>query len=368
MATIRFENVTKRFGSKVAVDDLSFEIKDGEYVTFLGPSGCGKTTTLRMIAGLIDPTEGCIYWDDKPIEQVPPHKRHIGYCFQHYAIFPHLNVYENTIYGLNAIGHPSKNTIERGNAALKIVGLSGRENEWPKRLNAPDLQRLAIARVLAMGSKVLLLDEPLGALDLKVREEMQDELRDLVTKLNLTAIHVTHDQSEGMAIADRVICMRAGKLMQLDKPRSFLLSPKNPFTANFIGESDFLEGLIVAGKESGPGFIEIYGGPSLAIKSLPGGVGEAAIVSMRREFMRIEDREKSIGENGILGKVQSDRLIGDYRRIYVELETGKTVQVKVSTGSEVFKMGQEVFVIFPSELINTYPYPEEGLNAAISVQ
>ncbi|MBQ4311311.1 MAG: spermidine/putrescine ABC transporter ATP-binding protein, partial [Oscillospiraceae bacterium] len=222
--------------------DISLDIKDKEFVTFLGPSGCGKTTTLRIIAGFLEPTSGDVLFEGKRINGVPPHKRNVNTVFQRYALFPHLNVYENIAFGLRVSRIPEKEIISRVGEMLEMVNLKGFEKRSVNRLSGGQQQRVAIARALVNRPKVLLLDEPLGALDLKLRKEMQIELRRIQQELELTFVYVTHDQEEALTMSDSIVVMNNGHIQQIGSPTDIYNEPVNAFVADFIGESNILSG------------------------------------------------------------------------------------------------------------------------------
>lgn len=222
--------------------DISLDIKDKEFVTFLGPSGCGKTTTLRIIAGFLEPTSGDVLFEGKRINGVPPHKRNVNTVFQRYALFPHLNVYENIAFGLRVSRIPEKEIISRVGEMLEMVNLKGFEKRSVNRLSGGQQQRVAIARALVNRPKVLLLDEPLGALDLKLRKEMQIELRRIQRELELTFVYVTHDQEEALTMSDSIVVMNNGHIQQIGSPTDIYNEPVNAFVADFIGESNILSG------------------------------------------------------------------------------------------------------------------------------
>ena len=222
--------------------NISLDIKDKEFVTFLGPSGCGKTTTLRIIAGFLEPTSGDVFFDGQRINGVPPHKRNVNTVFQRYALFPHLNVYENIAFGLRVKKVPEKEILSRVGEVLELVNLKGFEKRSVHRLSGGQQQRVAIARALVNRPKVLLLDEPLGALDLKLRKEMQIELRRIQKEFELTLVYVTHDQEEALTMSDSIVVMNNGYIQQIGTPTDIYNEPVNAFVADFIGESNIING------------------------------------------------------------------------------------------------------------------------------
>jgi spermidine/putrescine transport system ATP-binding protein len=243
---VELAGVTKRFGQFVAVDDLTLDIYEGEFFSLLGPSGCGKTTTLRMIAGFEEPTEGGISVAGDPVRGVPPYRRPVNTVFQSYAIFPHLNVFDNVAFGLRRAGVKGEELRGRVIDACEMVQLSGFEKRKPTMLSGGQQQRVALARALVNRPKVLLLDEPLGALDLKLRKEMQLYLKDLQHEVGITFIYVTHDQEEALTMSDRIAVMNEGKVQQVADPPTLYERPNNRFVADFIGQTNVFSGTVEA--------------------------------------------------------------------------------------------------------------------------
>ena len=241
---VALSGVTKRFGEFVAVDDLSLDIYEGEFFSLLGPSGCGKTTTLRMIAGFEEPTGGSISVAGEQVQGVPPYRRPVNTVFQSYAIFPHLNVFDNVAFGLRRSGVKGEELNTRVTEACEMVQLSGFEKRKPTMLSGGQQQRVALARALVNRPKVLLLDEPLGALDLKLRKELQLELRNLQHEVGITFVYVTHDQEEALTMSDRIAVMNEGKVQQIADPTTLYELPKNSFVANFIGQINVFSGVV----------------------------------------------------------------------------------------------------------------------------
>ena len=260
---IRLANCTMAFDSEVVLDNINLYINDKEFLTLLGPSGCGKTTTLRIIGGFQEPTSGDVFFDGVRINSVPPHKRAVNTVFQRYALFPHLNVFENIAFGLRIpkadpetkkkVKLSEEEIQERVTEMLQVVNLKGFEKRRVNQLSGGQQQRVAIARALVNRPKVLLLDEPLGALDLKLRKDMQNELKRIQQSLGITFVYVTHDQEEALAMSDTVVVMDAGKIQQIGTPEDIYNEPKNAFVADFIGESNILDGIMRA-----DGVVEIF--------------------------------------------------------------------------------------------------------------
>ena len=238
---VRLQGITKKFGNNVIIPSLDLTIYDGEFITLLGPSGCGKTTLLRMIAGLETPTEGSIYLDDENVTALPPYKRDVNMVFQHYALFPHMTVEENIKFGLMLKNVPTDEQKERVSQVLYLTQLEDFRNRRPQQMSGGQQQRVAIARALVNNPKVLLLDEPLGALDYQLRKNLQLELKNLQRGLGLTFIYVTHDQEEALTMSDRIVVMNQGVIEQDDNPDNIYHYPSTKFVAKFIGESNFFE-------------------------------------------------------------------------------------------------------------------------------
>jgi len=242
---IRLENISKSFDSQTVLNDISLEIKKNEFVTLLGPSGCGKTTTLRILGGFEQPDSGRVYFGDKVMNDVPPYKRQVNTVFQKYALFPHLNVGDNVAFGLKIKKMDSKLIKKKVSEVLQLVGLSGFEKRWPDSLSGGQQQRVAIARAIVNDPDILLLDEPLGALDLKLRKEMQVELKKIQQQVGITFVFVTHDQEEALTMSDTIVVMNNGVIQQIGTPEDIYNEPSNPFVADFIGESNILEGVML---------------------------------------------------------------------------------------------------------------------------
>ncbi len=242
---IDLKNISVSYGDNQVLKNLNLYIRDKEFITLLGPSGCGKTTTLRIIAGFIDPDEGEVIFDDKVVNNLPPHKRQVNTIFQRYALFPHLDVYENVAFGLRIRKLPEKQIKETVEEMLSLVNLKGFNKRNINSLSGGQQQRVAIARALAVKPRVLLLDEPLGALDLKLRKDMQVELKNIQQRLGITFIYVTHDQEEALSMSDTIVVMNNGVIQQIGTPIDIYNEPKNSFVADFIGESNILDGVML---------------------------------------------------------------------------------------------------------------------------
>lgn len=287
---ISLQGVSVSFDDETILDTISLDIKDGEFITLLGPSGCGKTTTLRILGGFVEPCQGRVLFDGENILGVPPHKRQVSTIFQRYALFPHLNVYENIAFGLRVRKVPEEELCARVEEVINLVNLRGFEKRKISALSGGQQQRVAIARAVVTRPKVLLLDEPLAALDLKLRKDMQVELKNIQQSLGITFIFVTHDQEEALSMSDRVVVMDGGKIQQIGTPQDIYNEPENAFVADFIGESNILDGVMVkdglcrfAGKE---------------FTCVDGGFGCDTPVDV---VIRPEDIQVTAPEDGMLG-------------------------------------------------------------------
>lgn len=242
---IKFRNIVKEFDGTIVLKGINLDIYENEFVTLLGPSGCGKTTLLRILGGFLEADEGVVIFDDEDIKELPPYKRELNTVFQKYALFPHMNVYDNIAFGLK-IKKMSKDVIDQKvMRMLKLIGLEGFENKNVTTLSGGQQQRIAIARALVNEPKVLLLDEPLGALDLKLRKEMQYELKRIQQEVGITFIYVTHDQEEALTMSDKIVIMKGGEIQQVGTPQEIYNEPVNKYVANFIGESNVISGVMI---------------------------------------------------------------------------------------------------------------------------
>ncbi|MCK5158654.1 MAG: ABC transporter ATP-binding protein [Candidatus Heimdallarchaeota archaeon] len=369
MPEVKLNNVVKTFdkGRIIAVDHVDLHVRNKEYLTLLGPSGCGKTTTLRMIAGLELPDEGEISIGEKHVSDLPPEYRDIGYVFQEYALFPHMDVWNNVTYGPRVKGWDEKKSNKIGREMLELVRLFERTDAFPSELSGGMKQRVALARALSSGSKLLLLDEPLGALDARIRTDLRYEIRKLVKDLQLTAIHVTHDQAEAMAISDRIAVMRKGKIMQVGTPQELYLNPQHIFVANFVGESNFLEGY-VADRVGHKLTVELRGG--IYVKSLNKDhkKGEKVVVAIRPEVLSISKGEKS-GVNSIVGNIEGFRFEGNNVRYEIRLQNeDMIVVVRPALMAEWLSVGEKITVAFPFEKSFVFSYPEKGLRTELALE
>jgi spermidine/putrescine transport system ATP-binding protein len=314
-ADVRLVEVTKRFEDVVAVDNLSLGIERGSFFALLGPSGCGKTTTLRMIGGFEQPTEGAIYLGDRNVSGLPPYKRDVNTVFQSYALFPHLSVFENVAFGLRRRAVRGDTLRGRVDAMLRIVGLEGMGKRKPRQLSGGQQQRVALARALVNKPQVLLLDEPLGALDLKLRKQMQLELKGIQHDVGITFIHVTHDQEEAMTMADRIAVMNHGRIEQLGTPAELYETPATAYVAGFLGASN-----LIAGTVSGADTVRLRHGKDVRVppETLAGRTGEVS-VGIRPEKIELGDEQ----ENVLTGTVVEQAYVGVATQYIVETECGR---------------------------------------------
>jgi ABC-type Fe3+/spermidine/putrescine transport system ATPase subunit len=367
MPDVRIVNVTKRFGKLVAVDNVSLHIHEMEYFALLGPSGCGKTTLLRLIAGLIQPDEGEIYIGDKLVNDIPPEDRDVGFVFQTFALFPHMNAWNNVTYGPRVKGYDMKKAETIGHEVLEMVKLHERLEAFPNELSGGMMQRIALARALAAGAKLLLLDEALGQLDAKVRNELRYEIRRMAKDLGLTSIHVTHDQAEAMAISDRIAVMRKGTMVQVGTPQELYMAPKNIFVAHFIGESNFLEGY-VSNTNGTEATVELRGDLRIQTLNENAKKGERVVMAMRPEALNV-GKESKKEKNSISGSIERVTFEGTNIRYEIRLENQDLViTVKPSMMGEWLKVGEKVTTTFPPEKLHIFKYPEKGLKEEITVE
>jgi ABC-type Fe3+/spermidine/putrescine transport system ATPase subunit len=292
MTRVQLLDVTKRYGSTLAVDSVSADIADGEFVTLLGPSGCGKTTTLRMVAGLVDPTSGQIKFDGQVVNNVPSHKRNVGLAFQSHALFPHLSVARNIAFGLEVKGMPKAEIQHRVQEMLGMIELSQYADRMPAQLSGGQQQRVALARMLATDPRVLLFDEPLSALDRNLRDTLKYSILDLQRRTGKTAIYVTHDQSEAFAISDRIFVMNEGRIEQAGTQLDIYLRPRTEFVASFVGDNNAIPGEVVGLIGAAPGestFVDIRAG-GMQLRGLDPGnlrVGDKVLAFVRPENIEI---------------------------------------------------------------------------------
>jgi spermidine/putrescine transport system ATP-binding protein len=344
---IRLVGLVKRFGEAVAVNGIDLHVPPGEFFTMLGPSGCGKTTTLRLIAGFERPTDGKILLDGNDMSRTPPHKRRVNTVFQSYALFPHKSVYDNVAFGLRYQRVTKTEVKRRVQEALALVRMEEFDQRRPNQLSGGQQQRVALARALVLEPPVLLLDEPLGALDARLRIDLQVELKRIQEQLQVTFIYVTHDQDEALTMSDRVAVMRAGNIEQCDEPRVLYETPETAFVANFLGASNLVP--VAVGQSHGDGTPLGLGSFDLRAENCPLGQGEDAVAMIRPENVRLE-AHGSVGENRVPGMVEEVVYLGFHQEVRVRLATGTLVKVDVPNDDEQsdHEQGDAVSVHLPA--------------------
>jgi spermidine/putrescine ABC transporter ATP-binding subunit len=322
-ADLDLSRLTKVYGSITAVEDVTLQIAAGEMVALLGPSGCGKTTTLRMIAGLVQPTAGEIMIGGERVTRVPVHRRKIGMLFQSYALFPHLTVGQNVAFGLEMRRVGKAETARRVENALEMVRLGEFADRIPSALSGGQQQRVALARALVIEPAVLLLDEPLAALDKSLRESMQVELRQLQQQLGITAVIVTHDQQEAMTLADRIVVMRGGRIEQIGTPREVYHEPVSRFVAGFIGAANFLPGKVLE-RDGDTAYVGLSGGLRLTIAAPPAGTTDV-LVALRPEAIVLRPPQVARAPNSVPATVEQAVFHGLLTHVYLRLDSGESL-------------------------------------------
>jgi iron(III) transport system ATP-binding protein len=358
LSEVRMEGVGKRYGDHWAVADVSISIRPGEFYTLLGPSGCGKTTLLRLLAGFITPDTGRIVVDDEPIDAVPPWKRNLGMVFQHYALWPHLSVFENVAFGLRERGVSGEALTGKVAAALGQVGLAGFEPRRPSQLSGGQQQRVALARTLVVQPRLLLLDEPLSNLDAGLRAQMRLELGRLHRDVGITTLHVTHDQAEALALSSRIAVLDHGRVVQEGKPEEIYWRPRNRFVAEFVGAANLVPVRVVEVRDLGV-VVETAGGSRVPVASggHPWAVGARGLLCLRPESLRLEESERAAG--GIRGQVASHVFEGSRQRYDVAIPGG-SVRVEMLTSASQgrgFKPGDDVKIEISPETSVLLPEP-----------
>ena len=349
MAYVELKSLNKSFAGKPAVRDFRLSMEKGEFVSLLGPSGCGKSTTLRMVAGFEEPDSGEVWLGTQNVLDLPPHRRGMGMVFQSYALFPHLTAWNNVAFGLRIAGRPAAEIRRRVPELLELVGLREAEGQYPRQLSGGQQQRVALARALAIEPRVLLLDEPLSALDAVVRVTLRDEIRRIQTALGITTLYVTHDQEEALAISDRVVVMRDGWVEQVGTPETVYAEPATRFVATFIGKINQLAGVVERAAEGrvrwGDHLVTV---PPEATAGLVD--GKAVVVLVRPEAVAVvpAGAEGSPGENRLPATIQLVTFLGPVIRLSLEAG-GRQFLVDITTGDRGrFQRGAPVQLVFPA--------------------
>jgi thiamine transport system ATP-binding protein len=346
---VRLQNVTKRFGPTVALEDVTLAVNDGELMALVGPSGCGKTTILRLIAGFEAPHAGDILFDDQSVVAVPPERRRVGLVFQNYALFPHMNVFKNVAYGLKFM-KSCADPRGRVRELLELVGLAGLESRMPSELSAGQQQRVALARAVAPHPKMLLLDEPLSALDAKLRERLRLEIKNIQRTLKITTLYVTHDQEEALAVADRVAVMSVGRIEQIGSPREVYYTPATEFVARFIGRGNLLDAQVV--RCDGDSAQLSLGTSSIRAHLAGGEVGQPVTVLVRPEDIRLNQP----AENVLQGVIRGLEFAGDALWLHIYIETADSVlTVKANALASALREGDVVHLGFAPAAVYIVP-------------
>jgi len=348
---VKLVDLVKRFGDFMAVAGLNLDMPPGEFFSLLGPSGCGKTTTLRMIAGFEKPSEGQILLDGVDMAQTPPHKRNVNTVFQSYALFPHLTVEENVAFGLRYKDASKSETKERVGSALELVALTGFEKRRPTQLSGGQQQRVALARALILNPAVLLLDEPLGALDAKLRKRLQIELKALQEEVGITFIYVTHDQEEALTMSDRIAVMSQGRVEQVGPPKEIYEEPATAYVADFLGISNLMDATADGMGEQNRCKVSLGESRLLAGAGEPDARGPVK-VTIRPERVQLES-QGTTGENRVPGMVERVVYVGSIMQVIVHLASGQTLQAWVQNQGEgfAFQQGTAVAVHLPAEAL-----------------
>lgn len=335
-AGIRLEELTKEFGNFTAVNRISLDIQKGEFITFLGPSGSGKTTTLMMIAGFLYPNSGDILIGEESIIAKPPNRRNIGIVFQNYSLFPHMTVFDNIAFPLKMRKLDSLSIRHRVREALELVKLAEYGHRYPKQLSGGQQQRVALARALVFNPPILLMDEPLGALDKNLREAMQLEIKEIQENLHITTIYVTHDQSEALTMSDRIVVMDKGRVEQVGKPEDLYERPSNRFVAGFLGESNFLDGMVTH-KDVSNLQISLENDIRFDIPNdYDVQVGQSVRVALRPErIVFLTTNENPTGWNRIEGVIEEVIYMGEVRRYKLRISENVHLSIKISSGMDV---------------------------------
>jgi putative spermidine/putrescine transport system ATP-binding protein len=343
MARLHLNRISKRYGDLRAVDDLTLEVADGEFVVLLGPSGCGKTTTLRVVAGLVEPTSGTVRLGAHDVTRVPPWRRNAGLVFQSYALFPHLTVAENVAFGLEMRKIEPLEIARRISDVLRLVRLAHLGERLPRQLSGGQQQRVALARALVFHPDVLLLDEPLSSLDAKLRQEVRVEIRELQRTLGLTTVMVTHDQEEALTMADRLVVMRDGAIRQVGTQRDLYECPADRFVAGFVGRASFIDGRIEA-----PGRFRSAGGVALRCNGTQVG---AATLALRPERMSVATTARVGMDNDVPGVVEFVSYLGAMVEVHVRISSQERVIVQVPSGGALaaVRVGEKVHVAWSAE-------------------
>lgn len=368
MPTIELRSVSKHFGRVKALTDVSLTVDDGEYVVILGPSGCGKTTLLNMISGILKPTKGHVLIDGQDVTRKAVEERNLSFVFQNIALFPHMTVRENVQYSPLVRGKSLEEVEGLTNDTLKLVELLGLDEKYPHELPAGTQQKVALARAFATEARLIILDEPISALDPEVRVNLRHKLRQLVKKIGLTAIHVTHDQDVAMSVADRIILMKRGSIVQFARPEDMYNKPQSLFEAFFVGQGNFLEGYIRKLTENQVK-IRFRHGKDVILDKQPFfpllEEGQAVVVFSRPENVIIRKEDK---KNGLLGSIQRRVLMGGYVRYEIRTLTEDLILVDMRLTKRLMEVKEKVYVVFPPKTTLILKTPPNGLEEELRLE
>jgi ABC-type Fe3+/spermidine/putrescine transport system ATPase subunit len=343
MARLTFAHVSARYGSITALDDFDLAVPEGELLCLLGPSGCGKSTTLRLVAGFLKPASGRILFDDDDVGDTPPNRRQIGMVFQDYALFPHLSVADNIAFGLVERGVAPPAIRDRVARLLELVRLPGLERRYPAELSGGQRQRVALARAVAHPPRVLLMDEPLGALDLKLREAMQTEIRRIQRELGITTLYVTHDQGEAMSLADRIAVMNRGRIVQAATAQVLYDRPRTRFVADFVGRTNFIPVNDASGACGGARASAL--GVPIRVAAAPQRLDRAMTLAVRPEQLKLAPANAAIVDrNALPGRIAAVRFAGNVTHCDIVLRDGATLLVETAPGEPLARAGDDVQV------------------------
>ncbi|MDH3634933.1 MAG: ABC transporter ATP-binding protein [Gammaproteobacteria bacterium] len=343
MSRVKLSSIVKRFGDFTALHELDLEIQEGEFLSLLGPSGCGKTTTLRLIAGFIQPTQGTILLGDEDVTRVAPQHREIGMVFQDYALFPHMTIAQNIGFGLQERRYPKAQIDERVKELLDLIHLSDVGDRYPAEVSGGQQQRIAVARAVAYPPRVLLMDEPLGALDLKLRETMQLELRRIQQELKITTVYVTHDQTEAMNMSDRIVVMNTGRIEQIGGAEDIYNEPRTRFVADFVGQINLLDGEIL-GSEGEFLMAQILG-TKIRVPRVNGTEQGEVSIAVRPEHLHLLDNDATDGDlNVIRGTLSGRTFAGNLTRLFVDVGDEKQIVIEARSQDAPRQMGTSINV------------------------
>jgi ABC-type Fe3+/spermidine/putrescine transport system ATPase subunit len=348
MVAVRLDRVSKAYGASYAAQNVSLDIREGEFLTLLGASGSGKTTCLRIVGGFIEPSEGKVFFGPQDITSLPAHRRNTGMVFQQYALFPHMNVAANVAFGLKVRRLPRAEVDGRVREALRLVRLEAFAERYPSQLSGGQKQRVALARAVVINPKVLLLDEPLGALDLKLREELQSEIKRVQSTLGITAVFVTHDQSEALAMSDRIGVMRDGRLIQVDTPAAIYGRPASRYVASFVGRTNFLKVAVREADAANTRFLAASGDHLFTVEGGQGQAfvaGDAALLAFRPEDARLGDGPG----NRLTVRAEKVVFLGDAWAVSAVTPEGVEIAIRVPPGGALPDPGEVVPVVWPPE-------------------